>query len=308
MKNKTAVIILAVTLFIAPLSAMALSIPQNGNELAGALGMKSQAYILVDAKTGEVLVNQNETLVWPPASLTKLITALVVLDAKPNLNKLVTITAADQTAGGCKVGGACLPTKAGVKYKLKDLLYAALVSSYNNAANASSRSLGLTPEKFAERMNQKAAELGAVNTKFYEPTGMNPANHTTAADYAKIAKAAFSQPTILKMAQTQSYSFSASNNAKYRHTIKNTNKLLATSGLTMLAGKTGYLDESRYNFVSLAKDMDGKEVIVVVLGSPTYAEIFSDTKILAGLAREVRALAAINLAVGTVLGDFTGNK
>ncbi len=303
MKNKIIASILVGLLFTVPVGALALSMPQSGNELAAQSGINSEAYVLVDAESGQVLASNNSGKMWPPASLTKLITALVVLESKPNLNKQVAMSAADQSAGGCKVGGACLSTKAGVKYKLRDLLYAALVSSYNNAANAVSRSLGLTPEKFTEKMNQKAADLGAVNTKFFEPTGMNPENYTTAEDYAKVAAAAFANPTLLKMAQATSYSF-ASTNSKYKHSIKTTNKLLDVPGFSMIAGKTGYLDESKYNFASLAKDNSDRKVVVVVLGSPTYAGIFADTKILAGLAEDAKFLANNN-QTGAVLGLST---
>src|SRR4051812_10118777 len=94
-KLKILVGILTLLTLAAPLSASALEIPKNGNELAEIMGVNAYAYVVTDAETGEVLISKNADSLWIPASLTKLVTVLVVLDAKPKLTKTVTMSAQD---------------------------------------------------------------------------------------------------------------------------------------------------------------------------------------------------------------------
>jgi D-alanyl-D-alanine carboxypeptidase len=258
----------------------------------------ARSYVVVDKPTGQVVVSKNPELAWTPASLTKLVTALVVLDAKPQWNKQVAMIKGDE------VGGARLATKAGVKYKVSDLFNASLIASANNATNALARSTGLTREQFVEKMNAKAKELGAANTAFVEPSGISEKNMTTAADYAKIAMAAFSHPQIRKTAQTKAYNFFSTNNKKYYHRLKNTNKLLGDLDFSILAGKTGYLDESRYNFSAEIQDKFGNDMIVVVLGSQSDGKQFQETKELAWQAGLTRAFV---LSAPQVLGASAGS-
>lgn len=237
--------------------------------------MTAAGYVVIDRVSGETLLAKNADLVWQPASLTKLVTAMVVLDSKPNLNRSIAMKKSDE------VGGARIFTKAGVKYKAKDLLYASLIASANNATNALTRVTGLTREQFVAKMNDKAKALGASNTVFVEPTGISQNNLTTPSDFAKIAKAAFSDERIQKITQLPSYAFTSTNNRRYRHLIKTTDRLLGEGSWIVLGGKTGYLDESQYNFAGGFKDVDGKDIIVVLFGSQSRHSQFFETKQLA---------------------------
>ncbi|HVY67495.1 MAG TPA: serine hydrolase [Patescibacteria group bacterium] len=303
-KIKIFAVVILLASFLAPQTGRALQMPETGNDLAAMYGINARSYIVQDAATGQVLVDSNADLAWPPASLTKLVTALVVLDTKPNLSKSVAMTQADQTAGGCSVGGACIKTVAGVKFTVDGLFHAMLMPSANNAANALARSTGLSAAAFAARMNQKAAQLGAVNSRFNEPTGMDPTNQITAADYTKIVAAAFANQYLRDIAGLNSYALKSTNNSKYNQTIKNTDKLLADSDVQVLGAKTGYLDESQYNFASLVKDAFGNQLAVVVLGEPHLASAFAETKTLATLAEDARMLLALQ-GLPQVLGAST---
>lgn len=298
--KKLSIIILSIVL-LAPISAAALDMPGSANDLAQMTGVSAEAYIVIDAKTGQPLISKNTSLKWTPASLTKLVTALVVLDTKPKLTKTVAMTKEDQVVGGCSQGGACIKSAVGVKFTVDGLFHAALMPSANNAANALSRSSGLSKKDFVDKMNAKALELGATNTYFYEPTGMDPENKTTAEDFAKIAKAAFANSYIKSVAGTQTFKLKSSNNTKYNQNLKNTNKLLKDPDIAMLAAKTGYLDESGYNFSSLVKTFDGSELIVVVLGEKHLSSAFAETKQLAGLAQVAKVLS-LSTPAGMVLG------
>jgi D-alanyl-D-alanine carboxypeptidase len=166
------------------------------------------------------------------------------------------------------------------------------------------RSTGLTAAQFSKRMNQKAAALGAGHSHFNEPTGLDPSNIITAADYAKIVTAAFSNPYLRGIAQLSDYALRSSNNSRYNQTIKSTDKLLGDAQTVMLGAKTGYLNEAGYNFASLIKFNGSQELAVVVLGEDHLYSAFSETKQLLALSQMARALALLNLPPA-VLGTDT---
>lgn len=282
-----------------------LQMPQNGDDLASMFGINAQAYVVTDAATGQMLIDKNSDQSWTPASLTKLVTALVVLDAKPKLSKTVVMTQADQIAGGCSQGGACIKARSGVKFTVDGLFHAMLMPSANNAANALARSTGLSKAAFAAKMNQEAANLGAVNSHFNEPTGMDPTNSITAADYAKIVTAAFSNPYLQAIAQLDSYPLRSTNNSRYNQTIQNTDKLLGDTDIQILGAKTGYLDESKYNFAAVIKTSFGQQYAVVVLGEQHLSSAFDETKELADLASQAQVLAMLQSFQPRILGTTT---
>jgi D-alanyl-D-alanine endopeptidase (penicillin-binding protein 7) len=260
--------------FIAVNPALALEMPVNASSL-DISNVTAKAYLVLEESTGKTLLSKNNSLFWPPASLTKLVTAMVVLENNPNLEKVVSMSREDE------VGGSRLKTKVGVKYSQKDLLHASLISSYNNATMALVRSTGLKYEDFVKKMNQKAKDLGAENSLFFEPTGINEKNVSTVVDIAKIAQTAFSHPVVKNIVAKQKYYFSAKNNKKYSHSLKTTNKLLGDAEIKMLAGKTGYLEESDRNFVGQIETLEGKKILVVIFGSQTGKSQFLETKELA---------------------------
>ncbi len=290
-----------IAIFLSPQAAFALQISdflQNGADL----GFSAKSYVVAERNTGQVLLSKNSKEAWVPASLTKLVTLLTVLDTKPKLTKSVSIKADDQKAGQCSSGGACIATKPGVAYSVDGLFHASLMASANNATFALARSTGLTGAEFVKKMNEKAESLGATNTRFFEPTGIDPKNVTTAEDYAKIVAAAFSDPYLKKLAGLKQYTLTAANNKKYVHKLKNTNKLLGDDRLGSVAGKTGFLDESGYNFASLTQDRFGNSFVVVVLGSKTAASEFEET-------RQLVDWAGLSLVFGgAVLGTSTSES
>jgi D-alanyl-D-alanine carboxypeptidase len=260
-------------------------------------GLTAESYMVIDSTTGKVLMQKDIQKVWTPASLTKLITALVVLDKNPKLQGNVTIKKADE------VGGARIATKPGVSYKVKDLFFAMLVASANNATNALARSTGLSSEEFVGKMNEKAKALGALSTTFIEPTGISEKNLSTVEDYAKIAQKAFTNPVILLAGKTVEYSFRSTNNKRYLHKLKNTNKLLKDAEMEIIAGKTGYLDESKYNFTALVKDQFNQSSIIVLFGAKDPASQFRETKqltFLSGLTKQLNFLSGAVLGVNEI--------
>lgn len=274
---------LIIVFLISPLPVRALTMGELLSAPAGMVAgvsdyaLSAHSSVVMNQITGEVLVSQNAKASWVPASLSKLVTALVVLDTHPDFNTKCVVNADDE------VGGARLYAIANSKYRLGDLMSATLVASANNAANALADCTGLTRAEFVERMNEKATALGAKNTRFVDPSGISEFATTTALDMANIANAAFSTQTVREIARQQTVWFCSSSHTTKCHNLTNTNKLFGDPALEVIAGKTGYLDESRYNFAASSKNSKGQYLITVVLGNPTKEDSFANTKTIASI-------------------------
>lgn len=239
--------------------------------------LTANAAIVVDRASGKVLFSHNHDLPWTAASLTKLMTGVVFIEQSPSWYKSVSIASADE------VGGGRLRVDSGTSMTVEDIFFSAITGSANNCAMALMRLSGLQNERFIDAMNFRAWVIGLKNTKFYEPSGMDPRNVTTVDDMAILADYAFGNGWIRKAATTFWYKFNTISPAISKN-IKNTNDLLIYDpDLYITGGKTGYLDESQYNLVITTKHMKEvrPELIVVVLGADTRQESFDEAKSLA---------------------------
>ena len=160
---------------------------------------------------------------------------------------------------------------------VEDLVYSALVGSANNAVESLVRASKLTRPEFISKMNSLVKTWGATDTKFVEPTGLSPDNHTTAHDFALIMKKVFQHPIIEKISKTEVYEFYTINTKEY-HRLKNTNKLLNFTGFEFAGSKTGYLDEALYCLAVRVKADNGEYLIVVTLGAENKNYSFSETE------------------------------
>ena len=193
----------------------------------------------------------------PPASLTKIMTALLVLE-RANLNATVTISPAVAAATGHR-----LRVKAGEKYRVRDLLAAALIESGNDAARALAEHVGDTEARFVGMMNDRAAQLGMKNTHFTNPAGHHHENHyTTANDLVILTEAALVRPLFRELVSKVHYEIRTVN-GKRRFKLENSNKLLPKYD-GMVGVKTGYTPEAGRCLVALA-ERDGVEVLIVLL-------------------------------------------
>jgi len=244
--------------------------------LGPAVSITAQSAVVVDVGSGEILWQKNPQVVSSIASLTKLMTALVFLGTQPDFSQEIEFSVEDEEG----VEGSRLYMKAGEKLTVKDLFYASLVGSANNAARALARSTGLTAEEFIARMNNKAKEMSLLNTVFYDVTGLNPENKSTVLEYTRLANYAFRNSQINEAVNTKEYTFRTLDK-EIRHTIRNTNQLISDSELSFIGAKTGYLDEAGYTFVCEAQE-DGHEITVTLFGSGSSQERFIETKSLIG--------------------------
>ncbi len=229
----------------------------------------SQAAVVMDASTGEILYGRNPSHLLPPASTAKLMTAIVVME-KANLSDIVTISQKASQAHPVKAG-----FRKGDKVTIEGLLYAALVKSANDAAVALAEAAAGTEECFVSLMNQKAASIGAVNTKFINATGLpGPGQYITAVDLSVLLKAAMSHPRLREILATPAAEVSTEKGKAIF--LRNTDKLLWSDD-EIIAGKTGYTYTAKHCLV-FAAERNRKTIIVSLLGSPSRKNLWKEAK------------------------------
>jgi D-alanyl-D-alanine carboxypeptidase (penicillin-binding protein 5/6) len=241
------IIFLFTTLF--PLGVFAKSEEINENKYS------AEAFIIIDAKTGNVVDGRNEHTTNYPASITKIMTALLALESK-KISEEVVVSKKARSADGNRIYLA-----EGEKKPLIDLLYGIMLNSGNDAAIAIAEHLGVTIEGFADMMNNKAKKLGALNTHFVNPNGLHEEEHyTTAYDMALIARAAMKKPLFREIVTTKTMPWFGD---EWHSSLVNSNKLLwRYEGSTGI--KTGYTSKAQQTIVASA-ERDGTELIVVLM-------------------------------------------
>lgn len=215
---------------------------------------------------------------WPIASITKLFTAFTFLDYNPGWETSYEIKPEDKREGGK------IYLFTGDKVTVKDLFYFSLVGSDNTATAALVRATGLSEAEFVEKMNAKIKELGLKNTWLVDPAGLKDRNISTAREVALFAKLALAKEEISRATLAKTYEFRTEQGRK--KTIANTNELLASfpsEGISLLGGKTGYVDSSGYCLVSQFKNYEGRVIITVILGADNDSGRFSLTRKLVDL-------------------------
>jgi D-alanyl-D-alanine carboxypeptidase (penicillin-binding protein 5/6) len=226
--------------------------------------------IVVDANSGKTLYEKNPDQFRAPASTQKLLTALIVAESG-FLDRQVTVQPTDTNAEPVK-----LNIKAGDTYQRIDLLRALLVKSPNDVARCLARDNAGSVEAFAEVMNRRAQQLGAVHSHFVNPNGLPvPGQYSTARDLALIARAAYANPTIRSIVCLPQLVFRFANGRTRE--LENTNKLLRR--LPYCNGmKTGYTDSAGKCLIA-SGTRPGRDVIVVVLGD-TSSRVWRDASAL----------------------------
>jgi D-alanyl-D-alanine carboxypeptidase (penicillin-binding protein 5/6) len=241
-----------------------------GTTRAAEMKIAAKAAVLMNSQTGKVIWAKDKDLPLPPASTAKILTALVVLD-RSRISDVLTIP-----AEALRVSGANTQLKAGEKLTVGDLLHAMLLGSGNDAAVALALHAGKSVDNFVEGMNEKAHVLGALRSRFFNPTGMpHPGQVTTAYDLALVSQAALENSDLRKIVVTKTHPWKST---RWQGTLKNSNKLLqAYTGAIGI--KTGNTRESGYCLVAAAK-RGAQTYLAVVLKSQERAVWQDATKLL----------------------------
>ena len=229
--------------------------------------LTAEAWILYDAGAGVVIASQDADIERPMASVTKIMTAIVVVE-NAELDELVRISASAAATGEAEIG-----LVRGERWSVRDLLAAVMVRSGNDAAVALAEHVGGSVEGFAELMNAKAAELGLEHSQFVNPHGLDTDGHyTSAADLVVMAEVALQDPYLARLARTSRITFKPDPSGVSR-VANNTNRLLGIyPGIAGL--KTGFTNDAGRVLVSVL-ERKGQTLIGVVMGSEDH---FDDSR------------------------------
>ena len=227
------------------------------NSFGKDLDLKSKSAVLIDGNTGRILYGKNENEKMPMASTTKIMTCIVALESG-KMNQIIKVSS--KAASMPKVK---MYAKKGEQYYLKDLLYAMMLESFNDAAMIVAEGIGGSQEEFAKMMNKKAKEIGAKNTNFVTPNGLDADNHySTAYDMALIGAYATKNKQFNEITNTKSYSFTDVS-AKRSITVNNKDMFLAMDN-EAIGIKTGFTGKAGYCFVGAVKS-NGRHFVSCVL-------------------------------------------
>ena len=230
--------------------------------------IRAAAALLYNPRTDEVLWADRGLDQRPIASITKVMTALVLLDQEPELARDVVVSRRDvRRASTTRLAR-------GERVTLDALLHLALIASDNAAARMLARASGWGTRLFVERMNRKAAELGLHGTRFVEPSGLDERNVSTPYDVARLIVAAGDVPALSRIMRKWTHRLRTD---RRRVNIRNTNRLLRSRHV-IRGGKTGFINEAGYCLTALVELPDADPVALVVLGARSNAGRFREAR------------------------------
>lgn len=274
--------------------------------------LRSGMVLILDEKTGEIIYAKNAESRTPIASITKLMTAMVTLDARLSLDEKVTLT--DQDID--RVKGTHSRLQIGTSLTRRELLHLALMSSENRAAAALARTYPGGTEAFIAAMNRKASRLGMASTQFADSTGLRSQNQSTAEDLGRMVRAAHTYPIITELTTTTSYDLQMPIYKRARalvqkklanrtrtaartlsfHNIafRNTNKLVSDKEWQIGLSKTGYISEAGHCLVMQATIANQQLIIVLLDSDGKYARIGDAVRIKRWLESSVKSAKRIS--------------
>ena len=256
------------------------------HDSADSLELKSGVALVLDQDTDEVLFSKNSEAVLPIASLTKLMTAVVITEANLPLDEPITISDDDiDTEKGSRSR-----LKVGTQLPREDMLHLALMSSENRAAHALGRTYPGGLGAFVAAMNQKARALGMNDTHYVEPTGLSSRNQSSARDLATLVKAAHEHQIIRELSTSHEYLVEVGNRAVQ---FRNTNGLVRSPEWDIGLQKTGYISEAGRCLVMQAT-MAGRQLIMVFLDSAgKYSRIGDAERVRRWVTESARAVPVL---------------
>jgi len=229
------------------------------HQVSDPLALESSVALVMDQDTKEVLLSKNEQAVLPIASISKLMTGLVVANAQLPMDELITITQADVDT----VKRSSSRLQVGTTLSRRELLHLALMSSENRAAHALGRTYPGGMDAFVEQMNFKAKLLGMTATRFVEPTGLSSSNQSSARDLATLVNVAHAEPLLRSFSTSPSAEVEV---GKRTLQFNNTNRLVKSEDWEIGLQKTGYISEAGRCLVMQA-EVAGRNLIMVFLDS-----------------------------------------
>lgn len=239
---------------------------ENGEQIPD---IRAAAAIVFNPVTGQVLWQENAQDKRSIASITKVMTTVVFLEDDPDLTEIITVERPDVYAASTTY------LRANDRLTLNDVLHLTLISSDNAAARVLARVSHGGTAAFIERMNEKAVELGLESTSFADPSGLNPANISSAYDLSRLISFAAADERIAPIMRTPTYTVTTSRRTIVIHS---TNRLLLGGDVDVMGGKTGFISKAGYCLATLLRLPQGNQVAVVVLGARSNTGRFWETR------------------------------
>lgn len=242
-------------------STRAAPVQKEPPSIDGELHLASSKALVIDQETGEILYGKSSDLVVPIASVTKLMTAMVLLDARQPMDEMVTVTSADVDT----LKGTGSRLRVGTTLTRAEMLQLALMSSENRAASALGHAYPGGVYVFIRAMNAKALALGMNHSRFVDATGLDSRNVSTAEDLARMTTAAYEYSDIRQLTTASSYAVEMKG-ARHPIEFRNTNILVRKGEWDIGLSKTGFINEAGRCLVMQAQ-IAGKPLIIVLLDS-----------------------------------------
>ena len=248
--------------------------PRYKTDATGAVvpDIRAAAAIVFNPETGQVLWEENAQDKRSIASITKVMTALVFLEDDPDLSQEITVERGDTYAASTTY------LRTNERITLNDVLHLTLIASDNAAARVLARVSHGGTASFVERMNEKAIELGLESTSFADPSGLNPANISSAYDLSRLISFASGNERMAGIMRTAQYTAKTNRRSINIHT---TNRLVLNGEIDVMGGKTGFITKAGYCLATLLRLPQGNQVAVVVLGANSNLGRFWETRHLA---------------------------
>lgn len=256
------------------------------------LDLKSSVALVVDQENGQVLFSKNDSAVLPIASITKLMTGLIISEAKLPMDETVTITQDDVDTEK----GSSSRLRVGTTLTRGELMHLSLMSSENRAAHALGRTYPGGMSAFVEAMNQRAQLLGMRDTKYVEPTGLSSRNQSSAQDLARLVAVASNDAMLTSLSTSPGHQVEVGNRTLQ---FNNTNRLVKNPSWDILLQKTGYISEAGQCLVMSAK-VAGRKLTMVFLDSAGKLSRIGD-------AERVRRWVETNVPSGALPTSNGGN-
>lgn len=239
--------------------------------------LASQAAVVIDAGTGQVLYQKQKDQKMAPASITKIVSAIVALESEVPLDEKITMSY--DAVFSVPRYSSHIALDEGEELTMEDALYAMMLASANDAANGIAEKVAGSNEEFVKLMNALAQKVGAVNTNFTNPHGLIDSNHyTTAYDMALLTRYALQNEAFLPFFSTVTYEMKPTNKQPEARTFSNQNEMIKNTAYKYdgaFGGKLGYTEEALYTIVTAAK-RDGRTLICVCMRSDPYVQQYAD--------------------------------
>lgn len=247
-----------------------------GSAQVAAPTVSAEGAVLLNCNTGQILYGKNYSTAFYPASITKIMTALLTAE---NCSMNETVTFSESATTNLESGAVTINLTAGDQLTVEQCMYALLLKSANEVANGLAEHISGSVSAFADLMNARAAQLGCTGTHFANPNGLNNSTHvTTPYDMALIARAAYANSTVAAVSSTLSYSLPATKNSSGM-TVSMGHKMLYPSDSRyyegIVGGKTGYTSKAGNTLVTCVERNGLRLVAVVMKASGTH---YTDTK------------------------------